>query len=417
MSWMGLAVSYHLLHNYEMAINVLRAYEETLSRSVGDPPDIEHSEMLLYHNMLLRESKRYQDALTHLKLIEPDVLDKGAWKELLADTLKDLGDTESARKEYGAMLQIQPENGTFLDKWLSCHTGTPLVTLLMQLRVEYPTSILIQKKCLNALSATSPEFTHELARFLSRGIEKGIPSFSTSLKSLYKDKEKSLAIETWLVNEEKRRLPESQKTTAARSLTNNTHANDTHDTVPGVIWVWYFLAQHWDRMGDLTRALEAVQRALLLAPDLCELHAAHARVLKHAGALKEAAISLEKARKLDLSDRFLNTKSAKYHLRADEAEKAEAIALEFAKGEKGQLNFVDMQCVWYATEAAKSAARSGQHGMAMKQFLTIDKVRGFFCCYNGNLRSDDERTIPYFTYNNTPFFLFSLHAVFFDLFS
>lgn len=58
---------------------------------------------------------------------------------------------------------------------------------------------------------------------------------------------------------------------------------------------------------------------------------ARARVLKRAGDPLGAAQSMEEARLLDLQDRFLNGKAAKYWLRAGEVKKAEELLVLFTK--------------------------------------------------------------------------------------
>jgi peptide alpha-N-acetyltransferase len=66
-------------------------------------------------------------------------------------------------------------------------------------------------------------------------------------------------------------------------------------------------------------------------PTLPELHTCKARILKHAGDLYGAAQCLETARLLDGQDRFLNTKCAKYRLRAGLVDEANEILGLFTK--------------------------------------------------------------------------------------
>ncbi len=43
--------------------------------------DYEHSELLMYKNMLMVEAAKYEQALAHLDKIESEVGDKRSWKE------------------------------------------------------------------------------------------------------------------------------------------------------------------------------------------------------------------------------------------------------------------------------------------------------------------------------------------------
>ena len=56
-SWIGYAMAYHLLKNYEMSLQILREFEKTQQVK---PFDYEHSELMLYHAQVLRESGQLQ---------------------------------------------------------------------------------------------------------------------------------------------------------------------------------------------------------------------------------------------------------------------------------------------------------------------------------------------------------------------
>jgi peptide alpha-N-acetyltransferase len=71
--------------------------------------------------------------------------------------------------------------------------------------------------------------------------------------------------------------------------------------------------------------------ALSHTPTLPELYTCKARVLKRTGDLLGAVRCLDEARLLDGQDRFLNTKCAKYRLRAGLVDEAGAILGLFTK--------------------------------------------------------------------------------------
>ena len=83
------------------------------------------------------------------------------------------------------------------------------------------------------------------------------------------------------------------------------------------MWTLYFLVQHYATSPNtFAKAIEYVERAIAHTPTLPELYMAHARILKRAGDLLGASAIMNVAWRLDLQDRFLNTKNAKYLLRA-----------------------------------------------------------------------------------------------------
>lgn len=77
-SWIGFAMSYHLLGDFEVANSILDSFR---TNQMKGPYDYEHSELLLYQNMVLAESGQYERALQHLHKFDSQILDKLAIKE------------------------------------------------------------------------------------------------------------------------------------------------------------------------------------------------------------------------------------------------------------------------------------------------------------------------------------------------
>jgi peptide alpha-N-acetyltransferase len=149
-----------------------------------------------------------------------------------------------------------------------------------------------------------------------------VPSLFADIKGLYQDQPKQEIIE--------------EVVTAARdqfsSEPSSVASSSTTDTEPTTyLWTLYFLAQHHSYLKRHAQALEVLDSALEHTPTLPELHMFKGRVLKRAGDLLGGARCLEDARFLDGQDRFLNTKSAKYRLRARLVDEASALLGLFTK--------------------------------------------------------------------------------------
>lgn len=72
-SWIGYAMSYHLLKDYDIALNILEEFSKTQqSKSI----DYEQSELLLYQNMVYREAGAHEQCLAHLEENRRYILDK-----------------------------------------------------------------------------------------------------------------------------------------------------------------------------------------------------------------------------------------------------------------------------------------------------------------------------------------------------
>lgn len=108
-SWIGFAMSYHLIGDYEGALKILEDFRKTQSDipvskiKVCPRPvfmfvclqhwfvlfqssyDYEHSEVLLYQNMVIQESGALKEAVAHLEKYQEQILDKLSILETLGD--------------------------------------------------------------------------------------------------------------------------------------------------------------------------------------------------------------------------------------------------------------------------------------------------------------------------------------------
>jgi len=87
--------------------------------------------------------------------------------------------------------------------------------------------------------------------------------------------------------------------------------------------------------------------------------------------LAAASDECETARKMDLADRFLNTMSTRYALRADRRQVAESTVTLFTKDGDNPNNLFDMQCMWYEIEFGRSCLRTKAYGKALKKLRAV----------------------------------------------
>jgi N-alpha-acetyltransferase 15/16, NatA auxiliary subunit len=194
--------------------------------------------------------------------------------------------------------------------------------------------------------------------------EKGVPSTFANLKHLYADTSKRDALGQVALE-----YLETKKSNKEGDKVNG-------DATKGEGAALYYLAQHYNyhHGRDLTKAMDYVDQGIELIPDNLEFHMTKARIWKHYGNTQKAAETMDKARSLDLKDRYINTKAAKYQLRNDESSKAlETLGL-FTRADSagGPLSdLLDMQCIWYMTEDGEAQERVGNIGLALKRFHTV----------------------------------------------
>lgn len=107
-------------------------------------------------------------------------------------------------------------------------------------------------------------------------------------------------------------------------------------------------------------------------------------ILQHAGNAREGASLMEQAQALDTADRYVNSKCAKYMLRAGLLKPAENMCSKFTReGVNASANLNEMQCMWYEIECAKAYQRLTNYGEALKKCHEVERVRfsdlNFFC--------------------------------------
>lgn len=218
------------------------------------------------------------------------------------------------------------------------------------------------------LMATIGDDFREAARaYLSLMLDKGVPSTFANLKHLYTDTFKRDTLGS-LAHE----YLDSKHGTDEGTATNG-------DALKGKPAALYYLAQHYNYhlSRDLAKAMEYVNKGIELLPSNVEFHMTKARIWKHYGNTQKASETMDQARQLDLKDRYINTKAAKYQLRNNESETALKTMGLFTRNDSpgGPLNdLLDMQSVWYLTEDGEAWVRNGNIGLALKRFHAVYNI-------------------------------------------
>ncbi|KAF1946076.1 NMDA receptor-regulated protein 1 [Clathrospora elynae] len=377
-NWTALAVAYHLAGNLAEAENVLNTYEETLKQP---PPksDLEHSEATLYKNTIIAESGDLVRALEHLDGIINNSLDRSAALELKGQYLLQLGRNDQATALYRVLLDRNSEYRAYFDgleKALGLdRSNTADIEKLTKLYQAHASN---NKR--NDASRRIPldfltgeAFKTAADDYLRRMLNKGVPSTFPNIKSLYQDPEKKAVIEELVLGY----VSDKQTNGSAEGESNSQVALLNSDRFEQS--VLYFLAQHYNyvQSRDLAKAMDYIDRLLEMDPKSVDYNQTKARILKHAGDIQKASETMNHARELDVRDRYINTKCAKYQLRNNENENALETMSKFTRNEAvggplGDLH--DMQCMWYLLEDGEAFLRQQKYGLALKRFTTIADI-------------------------------------------
>ncbi|KAH7310418.1 NMDA receptor-regulated protein 1-domain-containing protein [Stachybotrys elegans] len=362
-SWTGLAIAQHLAGNISDAENVLTTYESTL-KSTPSRNDIEHSEAIMYKNSLIAEQGDYQRALDHLQSACKHNLDRLAVIERRGEYLYKLGRKEEAAKVYRSLIDRNSERPIYYVQLLDAleipeSDVNAKKAIFAEYAQKFPRCDAARRLPLDFLEGD--DFKTAAEAYLTHMLNKGVPSTFANLKHLYNDP--------------------SKKDTLAELAVKYLNSPDSNSSSAdkGEAAALYYLAQHYNYhlSRDLTKAMEYIDKAIEKDTKSVDFHMTKARILKHSGNLQKASDMMDYARKLDLKDRYINSKAAKYQLRNDENEKALKTVGLFTRAEAvgGPMSdMLDMQCIWFLTEDGESYARQGNIGLALKRFHSIANI-------------------------------------------
>ncbi|KRT84090.1 Anaphase-promoting complex subunit 3 protein [Oryctes borbonicus] len=365
-SWIGYAMSFHLLEDYKNALNILDEFLDQQQKA--NNYDYEHSELLLYQNLVIQESGELQHALTHLENSQDQIVDKLTLKENLGDLNLRLERYEKSAKYYEELIRRNPENTFYYKKLIEAKQLTEpddILEFYSEYADIYPRAMPPQRLPLNI--ATGDHFIKLVDKYLRKGLRKGVPPLFVDMRSLYSDKEKVVAIEDLMLQ-----YADALKQIGKFSASEVN--NGPKEPASALLWVYYYLAQHCDFLNQTNRALVYIDAAIEHTPTLIELYVTKGRIYKHAGDPQEAYKWLDEAQGLDTADRYINSKCAKYMLRANKVKEAEETCAKFTReGVSAMENLNEMQCMWFQTECALAYQRLGKYGEALKKCHEIDR--------------------------------------------
>ncbi|XP_043435629.1 N-alpha-acetyltransferase 16, NatA auxiliary subunit isoform X1 [Prionailurus bengalensis] len=373
-SWIGYAIAYHLLKDYDMALKLLEEFRQT-QQVPPNKIDYEYSELILYQNQVMREADLFQESLEHIETYEKQICDKLLVEEIKGEMLLKLGRLKEASEVFKNLIDRNAENWCYyegLEKALQLSSIGPFLphgTLEERLQIyeeiskQHPRAISPRRLPLNL--APGEKFRELMDKFLRINFSKGCPPLFTTLKSLYYNTEKISIIQELVTNYEA-----SLKTCDFFSP----YENGEKEPPTTLLWVQYFLAQHFDKLGHYSLALDYINAAIAGTPTLIELFYMKAKIYKHIGNLKEAVKWMDEAQSLDTADRFINSKCAKYMLRANMIKEAEEMCSKFTReGTSAMENLNEMQCMWFQTECISAYQRLGRYGDALKKCHEVER--------------------------------------------
>ncbi|PAA69545.1 hypothetical protein BOX15_Mlig019132g1 [Macrostomum lignano] len=364
-SWIGYAMSFHLLGDYDGTLAILKEYCKTQKPS--SQYDYEHSELLLYMVSVMLEAGQQQAALDFLNEHDANIMDRTYTKEVRARLCSELGRLSESETVMRELISVNPENRAYyaqLEELLKPSGPVERMAIYADLRKTHPRAAMPRRLPLDFL--TGDEFVKELDNYLRQSFHKGVPQLFRLVEGLYDQPGKAdVAL----------RLVEGYRSSLADcGRFGESDPASSAEPPSTLVWVWYYLAQHYSKLGRPAEALRVIDLAIEHTPTLTELYSLKGQIYKDAGDIVSACEYLKEAQSLDTADRYVNSVCARYLIQAGRMEEAEQFLGRFTReGTIAGEHLADMQCMWYLTECAASYKRLGQYGQALKKCHEVER--------------------------------------------
>ena len=387
-NWVQYAVAEYFLKNYEKSLllidSVLKSFEDTMKKN-------EIHEVILFKANVLCKLNKYDECIEFLENnYNKKCVDRTAFNEKIIYACVKSNNIEKGEKYCKTALKINPENiNTYLCyfnlkiKDLNLVKYEDLFTLeenspkrkemydilVKEIEPELTKVKITEKIKLGLLEGE--EFKKLFCKYFYKNIKSNLPSFFNNIKFIYQypqQKSKIALIESILTSNIAQ--IESSKSLTQEILELNTD-NSLINITPIFIWVYYFSAQHFDILGNSEKALEYINKAIKLTPSVVEFYMVKSRILKHNLLYEEAVSAMNKAKELDLSDRYLNAKHAKSIIRNGSVDDGTNVMMEFVKNPLFEENMQRYQCLWFKVETGIAYLKEGKLLLAHRMFRGI----------------------------------------------
>eukprot|EP01125_Pyxidicula_operculata_P015042 TRINITY_DN5083_c0_g1_i2.p1 TRINITY_DN5083_c0_g1~~TRINITY_DN5083_c0_g1_i2.p1 ORF type:complete len:764 (+),score=191.92 TRINITY_DN5083_c0_g1_i2:34-2325(+) len=392
-NWISYAMATHFCGDLEKAIFILDEYDK-VERS--DKERYERSELLMYKADILEQTGDYARALKHMDEVASAVVDKEEFKYKRGILLLKLGQFEQAEEQFKKLIKGNFDNWNYHSALLKAIQLIPVdkdvklkqsITLeadkcekLLKFYDEWAEKNPLNKGTANQITLSfvgGEEFKKRFSKFFCNGLTKGLPALFRLVKYLYRDGSKLPLIQDVVLNVEKS-LVETGKLPGEELL----------ETPTSTLWLYFYLSQHYNFLKQTEKAFEYADKCSKHTPTVLDIEILRAWIYRDSGDFVNASKHMEEARTLDLADRYLNTKSTLYLLRADNIPQAQATIAMFTKPDPEDKNpdrnpIYDMQVSWYEQEEGESWLRQKQYGKALRKFTNI--VKHFEDFYNDQL--------------------------------
>ena len=408
-NWVTLAFSYSLVKDYKSALAALNSVEK-LGKETLKKNDIH--ELKLFNAMIQSKDKKYEEAMNYLIHFKSELIDKPMVYDMIVQNaikakkynigldyctkalnlnpdninlilyyfIMKINQNDFQPKTYNDLLNIQ-ENYKYLKD---------MTEVLSELKNNYPKSKII--KNLELSFSQNEEFEKKFENYFINQLEITIPSIFINIQFIYKLQPHKIKIIQKILDKYNANIKSSSK------------INDNLDLPIHVAWVYFYEAQHYLFLSELEEAINYINVAIDITPSVIEFYMVAAKIFKHSYMIDNYILAYDKARMLDVGDRYLNAKTAKIYLRSGDIEKNSELMKEFVSDPLTEENIKFTETLWYLNECGgaflikKNIIRSHYcFKNVINVFLAIikDQVDFYNFCLRRNMLKDLYHTIVF----------------------
>ena len=408
-NWVTLAFSYSLVKDYKSALAALNSVEK-LGKETLKKNDIH--ELKLFNAMIQSKDKKYEEAMNYLIHFKSELIDKPMVYDMIVQNaikakkynigldyctkalnlnpdninlilyyfIMKINQNDFQPKTYNDLLNIQ-ENYKYLKD---------MAEVLSELKNNYPKSKII--KNLELSFSQNEEFEKKFENYFINQLEITIPSIFINIQFIYKLQPHKIKIIQKILDKYNSNIKSSSK------------INDNLDLPIHVAWIYFYEAQHYLFLSELEEAINYINVAIDITPSVIEFYMVAAKIFKHSYMIDNYILAYDKARMLDVGDRYLNAKTAKIYLRSGDIEKNSELMKEFVSDPLTEENIKFTETLWYLNECGgaflikKNIIRSHYcFKNVINVFLAIikDQVDFYNFCLRRNMLKDLYHTIVF----------------------
>lgn len=364
-NYSGFAIACHLVGDRAEAIEAIDSLLE-LANSDNSTERIDYTNIFIYKALLLRETERWKELLEMIEKNEGKILSTTFKWEQQALALIKLGQHQKAQEFVDKLIELRPDNESYIDLCVAARPGSDRVNVINDLRKLHKTRfldflLLRETKDLTVFKETlALEIDHNARRF--------VPSFFKSLREVCRDDGKRNAVLEVLTGA----LENYKKEGRLFPILNGkeTHPNDP----TAELFVLYSLAGFHSFAKDFKQAAKYVRLAIEHTPTFEDAQVLESQILKKNGNFDAAADKAVKWVHLVYSDKGLNSQAVRLLLKANKNQEGDALFKRFIREDKlAEKHIHELQMMNYELAMATSYAQEFKWPYALALLQIVEK--------------------------------------------